>query len=313
MNAANNINSIGDCPRQETLKLVHEKLTDVQLAFTRKMVAEMNDFGNFYFEVCNEPYTHNFECVSHEWQDRVIETIVTAERDLPNKHLISLNIANKREKVKSVNPAVSILNFHYAYPPSTVAMNYELNRVIGDNETGFRRPDDLYYRTEGWDFLLAGGALFNNLDYSFSPNHPSGTLRDYKAPGGGSVELRQQLGILKSFMERLDFVDMVPDTSFITDTIPKLRYQALVKPGQTYAVCMHLPLPGTNKSVPEDMMNPLSGQLELTLLKGTYQVGWFDTKSGSTAKVERIEHNGGALRLTSPPFVIDIALRVDRM
>ncbi len=33
------------------------------------------------------------------------------------------------------------------------------------------------YRTEGWDFLIAGGALYNNLDYSFTPQHPDGHLR----------------------------------------------------------------------------------------------------------------------------------------
>jgi len=28
---------------------------------------------------------------------------------------------------------------------------------------------------EAWEFLLAGGALFNNLDYSFTAAHPDGT------------------------------------------------------------------------------------------------------------------------------------------
>ena len=36
---------------------------------------------------------------------------------------------------------------------------------------------DAAYRTEGWDFILAGGGLFNNLDYSFTVGHEDGTFR----------------------------------------------------------------------------------------------------------------------------------------
>jgi len=54
---------------------------------------------------------------------------------------------------------VSIFNFHYAAPPDTIAMNWELKKLIGDNETGFRGTNNLPYRTEAWDFILAGGAL----------------------------------------------------------------------------------------------------------------------------------------------------------
>ena len=66
-------------------------------------------------------------------------------------------------------------------------MNYDLNKVIGDNETGFRGTNDAAYRIEAWDFLLAGGGLFNNLDYSFVAGHEDGTFA-YPAtqPGGGN-------------------------------------------------------------------------------------------------------------------------------
>ena len=68
-----------------------------------------------------------------------------------------MNIANGTAKVENPSPHVSIFNFHYATPPDAVAANAHLRGVIGDNETGFRGKDDVLYRTEGWDFLLAGG------------------------------------------------------------------------------------------------------------------------------------------------------------
>ena len=122
-----------------------------------KIVREINEFDNLYFEVCNEPY---FGGVAQDWQYRIADTIIETEKDLPHKHLISLNIANGRKKVDVPHPTVSIFNFHYCVPPDTVAMNYGLNKVIGENETGFRGKDDFLYRSEGWDFLLAGGGCF---------------------------------------------------------------------------------------------------------------------------------------------------------
>ena len=86
-------------------------------------------------------------------------TIVAAEKELPNKHLISLNIANGSKKIEKPHPAVSVFNFHYASPPTAVAENYHLNKVIGDNETGFKGTADDHYRMEAWEFMLAGGGF----------------------------------------------------------------------------------------------------------------------------------------------------------
>ena len=88
-----------------------------------------------------------FGGVTTEWQHHIAEVIVAAEKGSRNKHLISQNIANCSAKIQNPHPAVSVFNFHYASPPITVAMNYGLNKVIGDNETGFRGTSDLPH---GW-------------------------------------------------------------------------------------------------------------------------------------------------------------------
>src|SRR5262249_14624673 len=169
MNVANNVNGVGDCHREQVYTLRHKDLVAVHEAVTRKIVSELRDFDNLYYEVCNEPY---FGGVTQEWQHHIADVIVEAEKDFPHKHLISLNIATGGARFEKPHPAVSILNFHYCYPPDTVGMNYGLNRVIGENETGFRGKQDVLYRTEGWDFVIAGGGLYNNLDYSFTAKHP---------------------------------------------------------------------------------------------------------------------------------------------
>jgi hypothetical protein len=310
MNAANNVNGVGRCPRDELYTLQHDDLTAVQVAVTHKIVSELRDFDNLYYEVCNEPYQRR---TAMEWQRKITATIAEAEKDFPARHLISMNIANGRETVERPYANVSIYNFHYCVPPDTVAINYGLNKVIGENETGFRGRDDVLYRTEGWGFLLAGGALYNNLDYSFTPQHPDGTFRDYKSPGGGSPELRHQLGILKRFVEGFDFVRMRADNTVIREVSPALTASALVEPGRQYAVYLHVPLPPRPKDLADHLRSNIEAKLVLDVPPGTYRVEWMNTNSGETQKSEKRLHDGGAMSLASPSFDNDAALRIVRV
>ncbi|GAB6164977.1 hypothetical protein JCM19992_09770 [Thermostilla marina] len=309
MNIANNINGVGDVPRTEVYTLDHADLWAVQAAFVEKVVTELKDYDNLYYEVCNEPY---FGGVRIEWRHAVADKIRAVEDELGVRHLISMNIANGRAKVENPHPAVSIFNFHYCVPPDVVALNAHLKGVIGENETGFRGKDDLLYRTEGWDFILAGGGLYNNLDYSFTPKTPDGTLRDYRSPGGGSPELRNQLGILKRFVESFDFIRMKPDTKTIRDVSPALTTSCLSNPGEAYAVYLHVPLPNKPKgSLEEYRKANLRASLTMNVPAGAYRVEWWDTKTGRVVR-DVVETGDGGLRLQSPRFDDDIALRVVR-
>ncbi len=307
MNSKNNINGVGDCPRTEALTLRHPPLVKLQVAFTRKIVRELNEFDNLYFEVCNEPY---FGGVTQDWQQRIADTIVETEKDLPHKHLISQNIANGRKKVNAPCPAVSIFNFHYCVPPDTVAMNWGMNKVIGENETGFRGRHDFLYRSEAWDFLLAGGGLYNNLDYSFTPGHPDGTFRDYRSPGGGSPELRKQLGILKRYLEGLDFIRMKPDSTAIKSVDGGLLARALSEPGRAYAIYVRMPLPEKPKRIEDHLRSNTVAALVLDLPAGAYAAEWLDTKDGRTLGRDTFEHAGGHRLLRSPVFGDDVALKL---
>jgi len=309
MNRANNVNRIGDCPRTEVYTLKHKRLLDVQVATTRKLVRELNAFDNLYFEVCNEPY---FGGVTTEWQHQIVDTIRETEASLPNKHLISINVANGQKKVEDPHPGVSIFNFHYCVPPDTVAMNYQLNRVIGENETGFRGSHDFLYRSEAWDFLLAGGGLYNNLDYSFTPKHPDGTFLEYRSPGGGSPALRGQLRILKEFLYGFDFLRMKPDKSVVKRISPDLSVSALVEPGRACAIYIRVPVPKRPKKITDYLRDNVVATISVGMPRGQYQADWVDTKTGETAKTESFSHAGGRRDLVSPAFANDIALRIVR-
>jgi hypothetical protein len=137
MNSKNNVNEVGKVGRQEVYTLKEKGLTDVQIDLIQAFAIALKEFDNVYFEVCNEPY---FAGVTPEWTDHMVKAITEAEKDFPAPHLIAQNIANGASKVDKLNKNVSILNYHYATPPTTVAENYHLNRPIADDETRPRMP-----------------------------------------------------------------------------------------------------------------------------------------------------------------------------
>jgi len=47
--------------------------------------------------------------------------------------------------------------------------------VIALDETGGSDRSDRKYRTEGWRWLLAGGAVYDHLDFSCTTGIPGGT------------------------------------------------------------------------------------------------------------------------------------------
>ena len=265
LNASNNINGMGSISRLKANTMENGDLLAVQEAMVRKIVTTLAPFDNVYFEICNEPY---FGGVTLDWQKHIAGIIHETEKTLSHPHLIAQNISNGAKKIEQPDPLVSIFNFHYATPPEAVTMNYALDRVISDDETGFKGTGDDIYRMEAWDFLLAGGGIFDNLDYSFTAGHDDGTFAlPPHQPGGGGAALRRQFAILKTFLENFDFVHMKPDAHLVQGPLPKgVTVRALSQPGKAYALYVRgkemsdlkLNLPMGNYRV--ELINPVTGQ-----------------------------------------------------
>jgi hypothetical protein len=219
MHPANNVNDVPAMARADVLTLDRSgPLLAIQEAVARHLVEAVAGFDNVYLEICNEPYATK---VPADWIRHMTGVVADAVAKLPEPVLLSHNIANKGAAVTDPHPAVSILNFHYATPPDTVAQNAHLGRLIGDNETGFRGTSDLPYRSEGWEFVLAGGGLYNNLDYSFTVGHEDGTFQfPSTQPGGGGAALRKQLSYLRRFIDQFDLLKARPDPARIVGGVP---------------------------------------------------------------------------------------------
>lgn len=288
MNAKNNINEIGNLHRQKVYTLDGEEaLLQVQEELVRKIVSEVNGYDNLYFEICNEPY---FGGVSIDWQKRMTDVIVEAEKNCAKQHLISVNVANGTAVVKDPHPSWSLFNFHYCTPPTAIAQNAHLNKPVGMNETGFREVYDEYYRREAWNFMMAGGALYNNLDYSFTVGKEDGTnIVKNPTPGGGSPAFRRQMGAMKRFIENLGFVRMSPlqdvKSVLLSDTKGAMPYM-LAETGKQYALYCPAVLP----------------QVELAVPEGTYRVTVLDPCTLWQTTYD-VSHPGGTLKLSVPENV----------
>jgi hypothetical protein len=143
--------------------------------------------------------------------------------------------------------------------------------------------------------MLAGGSVYDNLDYSFTAAHPDGTA-EISAPGGGGLQLRAQLATLKRFLEGFDFLAMAPHDEVVTGGVPEGAVaRCLAEPGKQYAVYVK---GGTE------------AQLTLDIPPGRYLIEWLHPRSGETEGAPEVHHAGDGLTVHSPKYVEDIALAV---
>lgn len=300
LNIKNNINKTDNISAALANTLLNGNILAYQEKYVRKIVRELNGFINFYFEVQNEPYAIQKDTVilrneygdvkdfrnfleivsqrSNDWQRRVASWIKDEESKLPQQHLISQNISNFQYPVTNPDPNISVFNFHYALPKA-VNENYYLNKVIGFNETGFAGNLNTTYRRQAWRFLMAGGALFNMLDYSFSAGMEAGQDTSYKAPGGGSPELRKQFGVLKHYFDALNIIKLHPDERIVKAS-PGATTEALSdNKGEWIIYIEHL------------AMTPYTLSFNLPDPGRKYKAVWTDTATGHTIKTQVFSGN----------------------
>ena len=330
LHAANNVNGIGAVPKEKAQTLDNGNLLAEQEKVARKIVAELKDFDNVYYEIQNEPWADHERAAdvvnvsvlpgdvappgafwknrvdlagpeSLVWQARIAAVIAEEEDRLGVRHLVAQNYCNHRYPVRDVDPRVSILNFHYAWPEAAT-LNAGLGRVVSFDETGFASaadrvgaPEtDAVYRRQAWEFLMAGGGVFSMLDYSFAVGHEDGTLAN-RAPGGGSPALRRQLRVLKDFLHGFDIPDLAARPGLV-ETSPGAFTRAI----------------GTKKRRGVYVRGDGRTVLGLDLPKGDWREEWIDTKTGAVVKKGAFAHKGGRRELASPPYEGDVALRVVR-
>ncbi len=297
---ANNINldeqEIAD---RNSVYLTDSPLIDYQKAFATKVMETVQPYDNVYLEVMNEHYQQDESPVPADWLVAIIDELTAADSTTA-PHAIAHNVANGDALITNPHPAISIFNFHYA-EANAAWQNQHLNKVIGDDETGFAGNVDLPYRTEAWTFMLAGGGLVNHLDFHFTAGREDG-IASPASPGGGGPSIRRQLGLLRWFLNELPLADCTPDPTFVTGGIAADSVvHTLAKAGEAYGLYLYNPDTETNATYQNDLV--------LELPEGVYQGRWIDPRSGETTRtIASFTHSGGSHTLSSPTYGEDLAL-----
>jgi hypothetical protein len=293
-------------------------------------VGELRDLDNLYYEIQNEPWADHEVAsgvlnpsvlpgdvtppgafwknrvdlaspASLAWQARIAAVVREEEERLGVRHLIAQNFCNHRYPLRDVDPNVSILNFHYAWPEAAT-LNAGLGRVVSLDETGFANPSDrsgtaetdAVYRKQAWEFLMAGGGIYSMLDYSFAVGHEDGTFVN-AAPGGGSPALRRQLRVLKDFLHGFDIPALAPRPASVVSAPG--AFPRAIGTGSTLGVYLW----GDGRTT-----------LTLDLPAGGWREEWIDTRTGEVRRSSAWSHPGGGRELSSPPYEDDVALRLRR-
>jgi hypothetical protein len=213
-----------------------------------------------------------------------------------------VNFANGYLAVEKPNPAISVFNFHYCSPPAAVPLNRHFNKpIVFDESAGNGGHKALDRRREAWAFMLSGGAGYNNLDPSFATDDPTGGGKVAQADGTYDCrDVRAQLGVLKQFMESLDFIHMRPNQNVLRvwPHSPSEQHYTLEQPGRAYAVYFR----GADQ--------PRRTKFAIDLPKGRWQAEWLSPRDGSVRKAEPFGHPGGAWLTETPEFLEDVALRL---
>jgi len=118
LNPINNINLSNDFSFLKAQTLTGTLLFNFQEQYIRKMVRELNEYDNFFFEIQNEPWADHLDTIrnivdnerlsiqdstlkanfankeSLQWQKKIASIIVDEESGLAKKHLIAQNYAD---------------------------------------------------------------------------------------------------------------------------------------------------------------------------------------------------------------------------
>jgi hypothetical protein len=315
----NNIQGVGRVDYRDTQTLKNAQLVEREAAYVRKIVQEVNPFDNVILEVCDEPANFTPLDEAGPWVAHMLRVAHDAEDGLPKRHLIAQEVQGPIGGPVDLagDPNDSIVVGQYLWHTQHDEMGglkgldleYRHNKPIEQNETNYYP----YYegdvvadsRVEAWEFMVGGGASFNQLNGVFTTQDPAGNTPD-------NARLLTALRNLKQFLESFDFVRMQPDRGFVVSGLDRqTHYRGMSQHGVQYALYIHHSEGGGGGSYTVTPGN-YEETLVLDLPAGAYKAEWIDPASGSVVGAQTFSHTTGTHNLTTPRYSIDIALRIQR-
>lgn len=320
----NNIQGVGryeaeECGLFTTTDGRNEGVLRYQKAYVAKITAELNDYDNLIFDLCDEPSLAGRpdgtiavlpDSQVAPWLLIMKDAFLNAESALPKKHLLGQTIQNLSPDFAG-EAWCDWLAAEYVKPAqAAIDKNYSANKPIMIVESdyfgvGLTSPysaDDV--RVEGWWFMLQGGAGVINLNGEFHRGQESGGEKTQNI-------VVPQKKILKDFISSLDLQVLSRFTDF--SGVPAGAFAvALADPGKQYALYLfHAKDDGQWGA--HFVAQTGVYQETITLHKipaGIYFLEWFNPSTGAFISSAVIRSDGENITLKSPEFSCDIACRM---
>jgi hypothetical protein len=335
-NVKNNVNGVGDVAWQDYNSMSNAALFEHQLAYTRKVVREVNAHDNFYFEVCNEPFGDHMGHVNatdvEAWQAAIRATIREEEAQLPKRHLI-FQVPTERPRAEGkldplfAEPSIDAINIHdyqkltfrgIALQPLNQFMQRDLHLeriaymwsichaggkpMVFDEDNASTNTLDVEgwttHRKRAWVTVVSGGH-YDMIDFSIQSG---GQERGTPA---SRAHIRTWMEHLSAFMRNVDFIHAAPVRDFCAEVPAHTLAVTLANPGQEYVIyvadCRERDERGRGE--------PCEGTLAFTLPPGSYQLREYSPATGEYRDVEQ-PLDGGVVRMELRAFVEDVVLHI---
>lgn len=321
----NNVQGEGQGDWRDAQSPKHKDVVAREAAYVRKITEEVSGFDNVILEICDEAASIGTGIsAAGPWVAHMADVILATEKGLAKKDLIAQEVEGPPGGAMdfSNDPRVSVIVGQYIWGWEAGERGGEMGGLKGlDTRYGANKPIELnetdYYpvnyrgdkiadsRVEAWEFMVGGGAGFNQLNGLFTVENPSGRSPD-------NERLFQALASLRAFLTGFDFLRMKPDKSFVAEGPAKgVYWRALAEPGRQYALYLHHSSEkrtGSYEVTPGDYQEILA----IELPRSRYRVEWVEPATGKVLASSTIESEGRPQKLTSPRFAVDVALRVRR-
>lgn len=319
----NNIQGVGNCHFNDAQTLKHPDLLKAEDDYVRKIVQEVSAFDNIIFEICDEPLLNGTPIeMAGAWIRHTINVIKEAESPLTGKHIIAQQIEGPVGGPVDLSdyPDISLIVAQYDWAAGdqmggmqALDRKYQSNKAIELNETDYypawygKNNDKVAAsRVEAWEFVVGGGAGFNQLNGIYTVRNPGGLTDD-------NAKICKALQSLGKFMHSFDFIRMQPDKSFVLSGIPKeVFWRGMSEKGKQYSLYLHHSVRKRESSYDVNPGN-YQDKFVMSFPEGKYIAEWINPQNGDIIGKRKFTVNKDNQTLKSPEYSVDIALRIVRI
>jgi len=314
-----NIQCVGDCGPNDCQTLANAPLVREQLRYIEKLMVETNRYDNVIYEFIDEPTL--FLTPSHkayQWISALIDKAVEVEARLPKKHMLAQQLELGvdfcgDDRIALIVTQYIQMNARQVGGVTALDNCYGYNKPIEINETFYVdswKKDNLAdtSRLEAWEFMVGGGAGFNQLNGYFIVSNPAGDNETNHA-------LLQGLQNLRTFLEGFDYVQMTRDNSTVHSVSTGAQVNMISEKGKQYAMYMHHSFPcigpwrGTHY---EPNYGTYAPRVTVGLDPGHYTVAFIEPQTLRALGEQELHSSGDNAEFICPPYALDIAISIRR-